>query len=360
MTPTPNQAGIVIGNSNRTIMNGFLFDDYNTADKDADMIRDIVELIENEIRYILGPSCTITAPMAMGQVTGDVALTFDVNDPEMDPLVATFEFTTDGGMTYLPCTPAATSPRMNPSMPIATPSTGESFVWDSVADQVAFLTTQMTGIRITVIDAMTMGSCDVQVEVDNVVPLPVCTLTTPGGTSMGDITFDLTLQSINMPFVDFTAEFSTDNGVSWNLATASAASPTTNPATGLLVGAHQFVWDSRTDGVALMGLVPGVLFQLLADDGVAPIPGICASMPFDIDNTSLCGGIVRRLQRGHPGTQHHRRADGGADRGRSHHADHVPDRLLRRQRLDEHRRARRTRHRPGRRRPPRDPDLSLS
>ncbi|MEK7995782.1 MAG: hypothetical protein AAB403_18445 [Planctomycetota bacterium] len=54
-SPAANQAAIVIGNGGRTIFNGFLFDDYYPADKDLDSVRDIVELLENEIAAVCGP-----------------------------------------------------------------------------------------------------------------------------------------------------------------------------------------------------------------------------------------------------------------------------------------------------------------
>ena len=53
-TPTPNQGAIVIGNGGRTIFNGFLFDDYYPANKDGDSIRDIVELLMNEVALVCG------------------------------------------------------------------------------------------------------------------------------------------------------------------------------------------------------------------------------------------------------------------------------------------------------------------
>ena len=54
--PAGSQAMIVLGNGNRTIFNGFVFDDYGTADNDSDGRNDCVELIENEIRFLLPPA----------------------------------------------------------------------------------------------------------------------------------------------------------------------------------------------------------------------------------------------------------------------------------------------------------------
>jgi hypothetical protein len=52
-SPTTGYATIVIGNSGRTIFNGFLFDDYGTADNDSDSKNDCVELLENEIQFLV-------------------------------------------------------------------------------------------------------------------------------------------------------------------------------------------------------------------------------------------------------------------------------------------------------------------
>jgi hypothetical protein len=53
MGTTPGQGAIVIGNSDRTIFNGFLFDDY-VGDVDSDMVPDMSELLMNEIAFVTG------------------------------------------------------------------------------------------------------------------------------------------------------------------------------------------------------------------------------------------------------------------------------------------------------------------
>lgn len=57
--PASGQAAIVVGNSDRTIFNGFLFDDF-TGD-DGDGVPDITELLMNEITFLLG-GASPTAP----------------------------------------------------------------------------------------------------------------------------------------------------------------------------------------------------------------------------------------------------------------------------------------------------------
>lgn len=245
--------------------------------------------MEDIMQGTLGPSATITSPAGGATVMDDVTLVFDLNDPQMDPLTCTFEFSTDAGMTWLPCTAAASSPLPNPTMtPIATPATGEMFVWDSITDGVGFLSITTVDIRISVFDGVDMGMGRVQVDVDNVVPLPVCMVQEPMGTQGGDIVFDVTLLSISALTVDFIAEFSTDGGMTWNPATASAASQWPTMATGVPIGLTTWTWDSRTDGVALGGLLPGAILRIQVSDVAAPIPGVCQSGPFDVDNTSLC------------------------------------------------------------------------
>jgi len=49
-----NEAAIVLANAGRTLMNGFLFSDYQGVDGDEDGVDDVVELVANEIAYLLG------------------------------------------------------------------------------------------------------------------------------------------------------------------------------------------------------------------------------------------------------------------------------------------------------------------
>jgi hypothetical protein len=51
--PADDQGAVVIGNTGRTIFNGLLWDDYYPADDDSSGEDDIVEMVENQIMYVL-------------------------------------------------------------------------------------------------------------------------------------------------------------------------------------------------------------------------------------------------------------------------------------------------------------------
>jgi len=145
--------------------------------------------------------------------------------------------------------------------------------------------------RISVIDSM-MGASDCSVTgltVDNLPPPPTCTIaqTTPGPAS-GQISFDLTPDSLASGTVDAQFDYSLDGGATYLPATPGGTS--TNPLIGApIMAVANFEWDSRADGVALVALVPGVLVRATVDDGT-PLTGSCETPPFDVDNTSLCPG----------------------------------------------------------------------
>ncbi len=68
-TPTPGQAAIVLGNSGRTIMNGFVYDGY--------LPDDIIPFLQNQMEFLLGGS--VTGPQFVrGDANADGA--FDISD----------------------------------------------------------------------------------------------------------------------------------------------------------------------------------------------------------------------------------------------------------------------------------------
>ena len=290
MSPTPNQAAIVIGNSSRTIMNGFLFDDYEPADLDTDGKKDIIELIENEIMYLLGVNCGVTGPAPATTVSDDVDIVFDANDTMGSPLTVFFEWSSDTGTTWNPCATAATSSFMNPSIAVPVPIAAGSYTWDSAADLVGVLSVQTTTVRVSVDNGTRMSSCSVSLEVDNVAPIPFCVINPPPSPLGGDVALETIASSLSGTVYDLTLEYSIDAGATFQLCTMAASSPNPNPALGATVGIASFIWDSRADGVATTAPLAGVVLRMTVDDGVSLIPGDCTEL-VDVDNTMLCGSI---------------------------------------------------------------------
>lgn len=123
------------------------------------------------------------------------------------------------------------------------------------------------------------------------IPPPTCMLALVGSSPVhDDVDLDLTPQSpAGASTVDATFEFSLDGGMTWTLATPSGSSA--NPLLGVPVGAvSPFAWDSRTDMVGIAALAPGALVRATVDDGMG-VPAECTTLPFDIDNTSLCNQL---------------------------------------------------------------------
>lgn len=111
-----------------------------------------------------GPTCTLMSPTMT--VMGDAVLTIDAISPSAPTVTATFEFSTDTGVTFAPCTAAATSPLANPIAPGAV-----DFYWDTLVDAIG--TTALTVgvlVRATVDDGVvpTTGECTATpFDVDN-------------------------------------------------------------------------------------------------------------------------------------------------------------------------------------------------
>ncbi len=59
-TSSSTRGSIVEANAGRTLYNGFLWDEF-TGDEDSDGVRDVVELIANEIEYVISGGCDLDA-----------------------------------------------------------------------------------------------------------------------------------------------------------------------------------------------------------------------------------------------------------------------------------------------------------
>jgi hypothetical protein len=111
------------------------------------------------------PPCAITSPASTEPVGGEVAVSFDVVAPPGAPVTATFEYSLDGGATWLPCTPGVG--HTIPADPVSPPAAGVLFLWDSLADGVGMTRLEVVELRITITDGVQAGGCAVSPFVDN-------------------------------------------------------------------------------------------------------------------------------------------------------------------------------------------------
>lgn len=241
------------------------------------------------------PTCMITAPTMGASVAGDVALDFDADEPMGAALDSLFEFSTDAGMTWTAATAAAGSTLANPDLARAVPFSA-TFTWDSAADMVGLAGSQAADLRVTVSNAMgSSNTCTVTgLMVDN---MPTCTITSPApmSTAAGaqDIVFDAAHPA--MLALTSTFEFSTDAGLTWSQATATASSPTANPdsARAAPFTGVTFGWDAAADLATLAG--PGtVTFRATVDDGV----GGASTCMVDLEVACLLCGDCNENQLG--------------------------------------------------------------
>jgi hypothetical protein len=237
-----------------------------------------------------GVGCTVVTPGSPS--SGDITIDFTSTSVSATTVDCSFEFSTDSGATWLSCTASPTSALLNPAT--AVPTGAAIFLWDSLADAVG-TTSLAVGVivRVTVDDGVLPATtCEtVPFDVDNRPTPPTCTLAGPPGTVSLDLTLDLDSTSVNSTTVEVLFEYSTDSGATWLQCTAAASSPLPNPASAVPTGPATFVWASRTDGVGTAAPVLGVLARATVDDLVAVQTGTCETLPMDIDNTALCGGI---------------------------------------------------------------------
>jgi hypothetical protein len=113
------------------------------------------------------PTIAITAPVG-GTLMGDVTVTLDADDADMDPITLTFEWSTDGGTSYNPATTnGAGSVTSNPAIGQAVPINGGTFVWQSDVDGVGAAAPESVTFRISVSDG-TLNANDTTIfDVDN-------------------------------------------------------------------------------------------------------------------------------------------------------------------------------------------------
>jgi hypothetical protein len=109
---------------------------------------------------VAAPTCTITGPGA-GYHTGDITITFDVDDVDGDPVWPLVAFN-DGGGWFLG-SPSVSQIESN--FPRPAPSTWNQFVWDSALDLPGY--TGGVWIGVNVWDGIAQDGCMIQIDVTN-------------------------------------------------------------------------------------------------------------------------------------------------------------------------------------------------
>jgi hypothetical protein len=112
---------------------------------------------------------------------------------------------------------------------------------------------------------------------------PSAAVTTPVGPQMGNVTVGYSLTDAESDVLTIAVEYSVDGGTTWSPATAGTGGDGTT-ALGSSPGgvAHTFVWESRTDLVAVNGPVATVQVRITPSDAAAGTPGTSGN--FNVNN----------------------------------------------------------------------------
>jgi len=145
------------------------------------------------------PTAFMTTPVGVQHSV--VPIDFTVTDAESDPFSMTVLFSTDGGVTFNPATPASGNGGLT-GLPSSPGGTTHTFLWDSVADGVA------AGTMNASLAIQTVGTVNPQVEIR----------ITPSDTALGT--------------AGTTANFTVDNTFERTLGVATAGFPHTLAAMG--------------------------------------------------------------------------------------------------------------------------------
>ncbi len=233
------------------------------------------------------PTCTINSPADSASVADDVTFNFDASDPSSAALTSTFEYTLDGGVTYMLATPAAGSSATNPDAGRATPFSGLDFIWDSAADGVAGLTVDF---RISVDNGSFTSTCGVTGLSFAAIGTPSCTLSSPGAgaPSSGDVAVVFSGDDTISSALDSSFEYSVDGGSSWMAASAASGSSLANPDTGRATpfSSVTFLWDSDTD-LASVAASSSVDLRVIVTNGTNSDTCSVAGLDFDRDRDGL-------------------------------------------------------------------------
>ncbi len=202
-----------------------------------------------------GVYATVTTPS--GSQSGTIPISYTLSDVGSASTSINIEYSTNGGSTWSAATSAggdscrATSGSSVPctisqtTTPNGTPS--KTFQWASMTDA-PNTDNSLIRIRVTPLNGGSVAGETGNFRVDNN-NAPVATVTnlTSCGAVNGNITITYSLVDANSDSLSIVAQYSTDNGSSWNTATSGGGDGTSGLASSVAGVSHTFIWASATN-----------------------------------------------------------------------------------------------------------------
>lgn len=204
--------------------------------------------------------------------SGQIALTYDLQDPNNDLCSIEVFYSVDGGLNY-----AKTTNLMSGLQTQIVPGTGKTITWNSNLDILGYY----PNARIKIIASDPLGAgipAESPLFVLRNNRLPAISSVSTSGNS-GDISVTYTLADADSDACSITPEYSTDNGINW-FPTFSITGSLTNVTPG---AGKTFTWRSADD---FLSTYSQVRLRLTPNDGVANgTPGMTTA--FAVANNSL-------------------------------------------------------------------------
>lgn len=236
--------------------------------------------------YTPSPRVEVAAPAS--PAGGNVTVSFLVIDRELEPVDTTVEFSTDGGVTFVPATLVTPGDALNLASAWS-PGRAHSVQWDSVADGLAISGQISVRVKVTPSDASNpSGTPGITAPfiLDNTAfnQPPTAGIVTPGGVQFGNVPVDYTLTDAEGNDCSVVVEYTANNGTNWYTATRRQIGEGLTGLSSSPSGeAHLFIWDSVADNVALSGQIDTVKVRVTPTDFHEGTAGVANS--FSVDNT---------------------------------------------------------------------------
>jgi len=204
--------------------------------------------------------------------SGQIALTYDLQDPNNDLCSIEVFYSVDGGLNY-----TKTTNLMSGLQTQIVPGTGKTITWNSNLDILGYY----PNARIKIIASDPLGAgipAESPLFMLRNNRLPAISSVSTSGNS-GDISVTYTLADADSDACSITPEYSTDNGINW-FPTFSIAGSLSNVTPG---AGKTFTWRSADD---FLSTYSQVRLRLTPNDGVANgTPGMTTA--FAVANNSL-------------------------------------------------------------------------